>query len=95
MTFQSNNNYIIQDFQEETAIIGIEDDIAKMKDMLIINDSARAMMSVLDDGLPHTIEDIETKILEEFEIEDNSGLREDIQNFMSSMAEKSYITIMD
>ena len=72
MTFQSNNNYIIQDFQEETAIIGIEDDIAKMKDMLIINDSARAMMSVLDDGLPHTIEDIETKILEEFEIEDNS-----------------------
>ena len=95
MTFQSNNKYIIQDFQEETAIIGIEDDIAKMKDMLIINDSARAMMSVLDDGLPHTIEDIETKILEAFEIEDNSGLREDIQNFMSSMAEKSYITIMD
>lgn len=92
MIYKSNNNYILEDVMGDTAIIAVEQDIAKMKSMVATNSSGRAMIDCLADGQEHATIDIASKIMEEFDAESLDQVKLDVDTFLGQLVDYGYVT---
>lgn len=93
MIYKSNNNYILEDVMGDTAIIAVEQDIAKMKSMVATNETGRKMLECLSDGEEHTTEDIVAKIMDEFDV-DSALATKDVDEFLGQLSQCGYVTIV-
>ncbi|MDO4462783.1 MAG: PqqD family protein [Bacteroidia bacterium] len=93
MIYRSNNNYILEDVMGDTAIIAIEQDIAKMKSMVATNETGRKMLECLADGKEHSTEDVVSSIMEEFEVEEAMATK-DVDEFLGKLSQCGYVTIV-
>lgn len=93
MIYKSNNNYILEDVMGDTAIIAVEQDIAKMKSMVATNETGRKMLECLADGGEHTTEEIAGKIMEEFEVGEELA-KKDVDEFLGQLSQCGYVSIV-
>lgn len=77
-----NPDFIFRMILDEGILIPIRKDVADLDSIFTLNDVGASIWQQLEQ--PHTIEDIQTKLLEEYDV-DPEILQQDLQSYLEDM----------